>query len=143
MGMKTPTPYQTLWQRFVVNVQKYSGIEENGYAADQETFERAREDLYQLLYDMVAEPERLHMKEESRGLGISTVGQLVDHLDTHFEEREPIQFIIKDQPLTLEYIEHEGLGEGAVQFIFNLPEAENPFPVEISPISQRKNNEDV
>ena len=52
------------------------------------------------------------------GLDMSTVGQLVDHLDTHFEEHEPIQFMINDQPMTLEYIEHEGLGEGPVQFIF-------------------------
>ena len=55
---------------------------------------------------------------ESNGLDMSTVGQLVDHLDTHFEEHEPIQFVINDQPVTLEYIEHEGLGEGPVQFIF-------------------------
>lgn len=57
MKMKTTSPLQTLWKRSVVNVQKYSDIEVNGYAADQETFERAREDLYQLLYDMAAEPE--------------------------------------------------------------------------------------
>ena len=52
------------------------------------------------------------------GLDISTVGQLVDHLDAHFEEHEPIQFMINDQPMTIEYIEHEGLGEGPVQLIF-------------------------
>ncbi len=58
MQMMTPSPLQTLWKRSVVNVQKYSHIEVNGSAADQETFERASEDLYQLLYDMAAEPER-------------------------------------------------------------------------------------
>ena len=126
MMMKTPSPLQTLWRRSVVNVQKYSGIEVNGHAADQETFERTREDLYQLLYDMAAEPERPPMSESS-GLGISTVGQLTDHLDTHFEEHEPIQFMINEQPVTLEYIEHEGLGEGTVQFIFKLPKPTGYF----------------
>ena len=130
MMMKTPSPFQTLWRRSVVNVQKYSGIEViDGHAADQETFERTREDLYQLLYDMAAEPERPPMSESS-GLGISTVGQLTDHLDTHFEEHEPIQFMINEQPVTLEYIEHEGLGEGTVQFIFNIP---NPTGLSLPP----------
>jgi hypothetical protein len=129
MMSKTPSPLQTLWRRSVVNVQQYSGIEANGDTADRETFERAREDLYQLLYDMAAESERPPMttlttkNEEGEsgttgGLDISTVGQLVDHLDAHFEEHEPIQFMINDQPMTIEYIEHEGLGEGPVQLIF-------------------------
>lgn len=53
MRVKTPTPMQTLWVRAIANVQKYSDIKVNGYAADLETFERAREDLYQSAYDMI------------------------------------------------------------------------------------------
>ena len=55
---------------------------------------------------------------EAGNMGITTVGQLVDHLNTQFEDHEQIQFMINDQPLTLAHLEHEGLGEGAVQFIF-------------------------
>lgn len=58
MQMKTMTPFKTLWIRMVANVQKYSDVKVNGHAEDQETFERAREDLYQLLYDMAAEPTK-------------------------------------------------------------------------------------
>lgn len=55
MMSKTPTPLQTLWKKFVHNVQKYSDMEVTGYAKEQETFDRAREDLYQMIFDLARE----------------------------------------------------------------------------------------
>lgn len=74
---------------------------------------------------------------EADGLGISTVGQLTEHLDTHFEDHEPIQFMINDRLVRLAHIEHEGLGEGTVQFIFQEDVNEDDSSEELQRVDPR------
>jgi len=45
-------------------------------------------------------------------MNIETVKDLIEHLETHFEDHDKLQFLVNEHQHKIQFLEYSGLGEG-------------------------------
>ena len=45
-------------------------------------------------------------------MNIETVKDLIEHLETHFEDHDRLSFLVNEQQHEIQFLEYSGLGEG-------------------------------